>query len=328
MSDNKLAFNNAFCPLLFIHQHINTNKEMRVCCFSTVHGKVSDNHDFNSVEYKTIRDNSLRNEWSPQCVICKTAEENKELSYRQFAIKDFRSHKDLINSQVELHKSGKDIQPYFYDLRISNLCNLMCQTCEPSKSSSIAKSLNQDLPFLTFEPEVDVNPNAIKIYLAGGEPFMIKKFIKILKQVENLDCEVVVNTNGTIINEQMLAALKRFKNVNITLSLDGYSTLNDKIRKGSNWNVILRNLQIFKDCGFSIHVNTVLQKDNVNELYDLGKFLEEQSIFKWSITELLYPEEFKWEHATVNKTAVMKILELDIIKNNIGATSMINKILK
>lgn len=329
MSENNLAFNNPFCPLPFIHQHVNTKKESKVCCFAGEDGYVTTDMDFNADGYKFVRDDILSNKWPSQCSSCKLKEEQKLISPRQNAVRDlYLKHKNLVDSQIELYKKGHDLQPYYYDLRFSNLCNLACQTCSASNSSTIAKTLKNPDVFLSYEPDMDINPNAVKVYLAGGEPFLIKKFVDFLNKIENTDCEIVVNTNGTIITSGLLIALKRFKTVSITLSLDGYGKLNDKIRIGSNWDQIVKNLQTFKDNGFLIHVNTVIQKDNINELYELGLFLDENGITKWSMYELDDPEEFVWTHAQIDVEKVRKVLELKIVKKNLELTTLINKILK
>ena len=322
---DKLKFNNTFCPLLFVQQYINTKKEMAVCCFSNK--IISSDLDFNSNDYKDIRNTMLNGSWSDHCQNCQKLEEQKLISPRQKAVKDiYLSHKDIVDEQVQNHTNGLSVHPHFYDLRISNLCNLTCQMCDAEHSSSIAKLKKTPTEFLSYEPSIDINPNTFKLYLAGGEPFLIKKFIQFLDSITNLDCEIVVNTNGTIINEKLLTALQRFKNVNITLSLDGYKELNDKIRRGSNWDTIVKNMQIFIERGFSIHVNTVLQKDNVNELLALGEFLDNK-VSKWTLSELIEPYEMQWIHADIDKNQISPLMELKLVKMNIASVYLLNKIL-
>lgn len=326
---DKLKFDNPFCPLPFIHQHIDTKKRSKVCCYADDNGFVSDSMDFNSDDYKLVRDNISQGKWSDACVSCRFKEMDLVISPRQIAVRDlYKKHKRLIDSQIELHKQGENLRPYTYDLRISNLCNLTCQTCDAVHSSSIAKELGEETVFLSYEPSMDINPNAIRIYFAGGEPFLIKKYADVLDRIDNKDCEVIVNTNGTMVTDRFLAALKQFKTVNITLSLDGFGELNSMIRKGSNWDQIVKNIQIFKDQGFSLHVNTVVQKDNINELLELGQFLEETNIEKWSWCELEEPTEFVWTHTKLDTDKMKRVLELKIVKTNVELTTLINKLLK
>lgn len=323
---SNLKFNNAFCPLLFLHQYVNTRKESVVCCYSDVDGVLHD-LDFNSLEYKEIRNKSLGNEWPAQCVSCQKLELANIISPRQKAIKDFsRDHSDLVEQQVLLHLKNENLKPYSYDLRISNLCNLTCQMCNETNSSSIAKKNNKDDPFLTYELDMDINPNAVRIYLAGGEPFLIKKFVTFLQRITNLDCEIIVNTNGTIVKTPLLDELTRFYNVNITLSLDGFEDLNSKIRQGSIWEDIVENIHIFNERNFSIHVTTTLQKNNINSLFELGKFLEEKNIPLWTISELIEPIEFHWAKADVDRDQIKRLMELSIVKTNPVTMSLLNKI--
>jgi organic radical activating enzyme len=50
-------------------------------------------------------------------------------------------------------------------------------------------------PFFQHEPDIEINPDAKRIYLAGGEPFMIKSFSRLLETIDNKECEIVINTN-------------------------------------------------------------------------------------------------------------------------------------
>ena len=68
----------------------------------------------------------------------------------------------------------------------------------------------------------------------------------------------------------MIDSLSRFKNVSITLSLDGYNEINSSIRKNSDWNTIDKNIDLFKSLGYGIHINTVVQKDNINNLQSVN----------------------------------------------------------
>ena len=182
----------------------------------------------------------INNTLVPECGICMKREADKIFSERQLHNKEwfkiYDDIQDFINSPEIL----------YYDLRYSNLCNLRCQTCGPGASSAWAEQLGLDNKFLSWEPEIEINPNARKIYLAGGEPFMIKSFSKALNGFANKDCEIIINTNATIITDHMMDALKPFTNICFTLSIDGIGKVNDQIRTGSDWDTIVKNIETMK----------------------------------------------------------------------------------
>jgi sulfatase maturation enzyme AslB (radical SAM superfamily) len=323
MSSDKLKFNNPFCSYPFLHQHLDTRKQSKLCCFSET--DMQSGFNFNSNEYKEVRDMMLNGDWSVHCQGCQSLEQRKLISPRQKALRD--ENTELLQHQVDKHLAGELLDPYQYDLRISNLCNLACIMCGPKSSSTIAKNLGIDNEFLSYEPDVYINPKANYMYLAGGEPFLIKKFSALLNKIENTNCKVVINTNGTIVTDHLMKALERFHNVNMTVSIDGYMDLNSKIRIGSNWEAIDKNLIIFKDAGFSLHINTVVQKDNINELFELGTFLETVPINKWTLSELTVPEELRYIQ-NINKERVERLMTLNLVKTNPETIYLLNSILK
>lgn len=319
-----------FCPYLFLHYHLDTDKASKLCCHAT-ESITKDQLDFMDPQYNELRDKTLNGERLPSCARCYEAEDNGFTSLRQRCIDDVEAvHKhDFLIDQVNKYKDGIRIEPVWYDLRISNNCNLSCIMCGPIYSSQWAKEIGQEDTHLRFEPDVEISPETYKIQLVGGEPFMIKKYSKMLAGIENTECEIIVNTNATIVTKPLLDQLKRFKNVHIVVSIDGPGGINTMIRKGSNWKTIKQNVKLFQDCGFDVLVNSVVQKDNINYIYELGTALEEMGIDDWIVSPLFVPEELKWEQQkNINYDGIEKAIELHSVKRNENSLTLLQHILK
>lgn len=319
-----------FCPYLFLHYHLDTDKASKLCCHTTdsINGKQI---DFNDADYNKLRLDSLSNKRIPECQRCYEAEDNGFTSLRQRCIDDIQqlNKTEFLFEQVDKVQNNVAIEPVWYDLRISNNCNLTCIMCGPKYSSTWAKEKNEEDAHLLYEPDIQISPDTYKIQLAGGEPFMIKKFARMLERIDNIDCEIVVNTNATIVTKPLLDQLKRFNNVFMVISIDGYNELNTLIRQKSNWNTIVKNIKLFQDCGFTVLVNTVLQKDNVGNLYSLGEFLESIGINDWIISPLFVPENLRWEKQTnINIEDIKKTSELYSVKRNENSLSLLQHIIK
>ena len=317
-----------FCPYLFLHYHLDTDKATKLCCHATdsINGK---SIEFDAGVYRTLRNKVLNNEKLRYCTKCYEAENNGYTSLRQRCIDDVEDHADLLFDQIDKHKNHKSILPYWYDLRISNNCNLSCVMCGPRYSSTWAREIGHDNAHLGYEVDVDINQDTYKIQLAGGEPFMIKKFAQLLGKIINTDCEIVVNTNATIVTEPLLEQLKRFKNVWIVVSLDGYGELNNRIRRGSDWNAIVKNIKMFMDTGFTVLVNTVLQRDNVNHLYELGTWLESIGIDDWIISPCFEPKNLTWQtQQNIIYENVEKTSQLYSVQRNKNSLTLLQHILK
>lgn len=324
------AAGKSFCPYLFLHYHADTDKKSKVCCHST-RPLADELIDFNHSEYQKIRQKILDGKRIKYCSKCYEAEDQGFVSLRQRTIDDVvesNKTKELFDN-VDQFIENKPIEPLWYDLRISNNCNLSCRMCGPKYSSTWAQLTGDENTHLGFEPEIEISPDAYKIQLAGGEPFMIKRFASMLEKIKNTECEIVVNTNGTIVTDALFNQLCRFKTVQIVLSLDGYGDLNNYIRRGSNWNAIVNNIKLFQQAGFNLLVNTVVQRDNVSYLGQLGDFLQSVNINDWLLSNLFEPDEFRWEHCdNIDFDDVRKTLNMFAVQRNQISVSLLEKILK
>jgi sulfatase maturation enzyme AslB (radical SAM superfamily) len=317
---DQLKFRKTFCPLPFISYHTDVANQRKLCCIS--------NNVVSEERITEIRSDLLVDKEVIECTQCYDKESLNLISHRQTQLKDWLKHKDDIFDAIESHDNRISPSYVDYDLRYSNLCNLECQTCNSKFSSSIAQREGKINIFLQYEPDLSINKLVKRIYLAGGEPFLIKSFSRLLNQIENTNCEIIINTNATVLTESMLSALDRFNNINFTVSIDGFGELNDKIRKNSHWEDIEANLKILAERynGYSgMLINTVVQKDNVNHLLEIGKWIESKQITLWRLTLLTKPEKF---HFSLNNNIQVpdELFKLSVVHFNLENTRVLQHI--
>ena len=311
---DELKFGQTFCPLPFISYHLDVRKQRKLCCISR--------HTVSDERLQEIQTSILDNRPVSECQICYDKEKSKLISRRQLQLKDWLKYPDILNDAVVSPKA------YDYDLRYSNLCNLECQTCNPVDSSAIAQRQGKIVTFFQHEPEIEITPDTKRIYFAGGEPFMIKSFSRLLETVENKDCEIVINTNGTILTDHMLTALDKFTNVNFTVSIDGYGKLNEQIRKNSIWDDIERNIDILAQRygGYAhIHVSTVVQRDNVNHLLELAQWIKNKKIEYWTMILLTTPQQYHFSHCD-NIVVPDELMALPVVARDIETVNLLKHI--
>ena len=267
------------CKYLDHHVCIRTNGEYRFCCKS-MEPSTDINIKTHTIEQWTKSTKLLnakqllsRGIFPDACSSCRIDESLGKVSMRQ---------------RPEHYGPGIS----HLDIRFSNQCNLRCNMCNPSSSSSIMqehRSLGKTSPWIEID-STDYNwysEEAVKqitsistlreIYLTGGEPFMVKNLDKFINRLDR-NIKLRFNTNGTLYNKKLLDILKEFNYVNMCYSIDGVGSVNDYIRYGSKFSEIINNLEIAIDCGFDVSVSPTVQILNVLRMDEYNDYFARYNI--------------------------------------------------
>jgi sulfatase maturation enzyme AslB (radical SAM superfamily) len=191
-------------------------------------------------------------------------------------------------------KSLEDLKkfelPVYYEVRPGNKCNLQCRMCTPDNSDLIDNEYKQ-IDFLPSEiprdrPRVWGNYDHIdienllpeaRIYSTGGEPTIIPAFYEFLEKCVRLgrtDLDITFNTNAKKVSNKLINLLQKFKNVNFSISIDGYGKVNEYIRWGSEWEQMMINLHRIKDAGFFVSLEAIPSIWNITNLHLLYEFAD------------------------------------------------------
>ncbi len=117
-------------------------------------------------------------------------------------------------------------------------------------------------------------PNLKEVYFAGGEPLMIrehKKFIEeIIRQGYNYDIILRYNTNGILVDEELIELWKHFKLVKVGVSIDAVGKRNNYIRFPTDWSKVEKNLHMLDNTPDNIQpsIATAVQIFNIKHLPD------------------------------------------------------------
>jgi hypothetical protein len=335
-----------FCILPFIHLATTTEGNCRLCCkvskFDTINKPDGTPYNvntddigeiWNSDHYKQIRQRVLANEQLPECKTCWREEETFYSEWTKDREDELPSKRRKENQKWvhrEKTKLSEDIKTIlhapkirYYDIRLSNLCNLKCRMCWPHFSSQIVKEQRQfaesGLP--THYKKYDVaewdteqlwngiNKNLLdieEITFVGGEPTLHDEIYNLLdrlvQQKLSDNIRLKITTNLTNIQSRFLALFPYFKNIVINGSIDAVGITNDYIRYPSNWSIIDRNIDKLldlRDTNMSLTLTPVIQIYNTFNLDDMIHWYVEKwqkdHVIKSSFTldlDLLYDPDY------------------------------------
>jgi len=143
--------------------------------------------------------------------------------------------------------------PSKLEFELSNTCNLECKMCFGEFSSLIRKNRENKPPIKSsydkrfVEQIKEFIPHIKSARFFGGEPFLIDIYYDIWNLIIKLNpsCQIVVQTNGTILNNRVkkLLSLGNFK---INLSIDSLVKESyESIRVNAKYQTIMKNMQYF-----------------------------------------------------------------------------------
>jgi organic radical activating enzyme len=278
---NLFRQNKNFCVVPWTNFELYTNGDVRTCSVGgTRLGNINKTsiHDILAGDKLTnIRKNMLDNKADKNCTWCvhRTIEDDN-FSY----LRDHYNSR-LIDEDIDyLDTNNFDLR--FIDLHWSNICNLRCVMCWPQQSSLIAKDqkvITASVDKKNINTIIDMikqnQKNLKEIYLSGGEPFYIPYNTLLLDQLENTNIPLRINTNMHWKKNNKLFKIltKKFKNVQLTMSVDALGDKFDYIRNGANWNRFISNLQYVRDnTDFEIRINSIFSVMNAIDIDKVVNF--------------------------------------------------------
>jgi hypothetical protein len=159
-------------------------------------------------------------------------------------------------------------------LRLGNVCNVRCRTCNPASSSRWVKDYKEIVESLDFVndgyswldhkhdfqwPEdenfykdlFECAPNMEVLYINGGEPTLIKAHWKYLdKLVSSGRSKNIIlwyNINMTNLPPEAIPIWKEFKEARVCPSIDCLDKRNQYIRFPTDWNNVTKHLDMLLD---------------------------------------------------------------------------------
>ena len=279
-----------FCPLPWLHLGTHPHGGVTPCCISDMtagknrarnYGEDRDeffnlnDHDIdthmNSDYFKEIRKEMLNDVEPKACSRC-YEEERKGIESKR--IHESKVYKDIdpnYASRLTSEDGSIPLDLRFVELRLGNVCNVRCRTCNPASSSRWVKDYKEIVESLDFvndgyswldhkhdfqwpedenfyEDLFECAPNMEVLYINGGEPTLIKAHWKYLdKLVSSGRSKNIIlwyNINMTNLPPEAIPIWKEFKEARVCPSIDCLDKRNQYIRFPTDWNDVTKHLDM------------------------------------------------------------------------------------
>lgn len=243
-----------------------------------------------------LREDHLNRKFPPTCQNCQLKEASGGRSRRTF-------FDDVLRPLVEDRNFSTTAEPdvYFLEINTSNKCNLKCRMCNGSISTSwlndekklTASGFSSDRGGKHAYTKIDehiynqlfFNKNNFKnlkyLALRGGEPFSEDYNFLIMQKIIDWgyakNVVLDVSTNGTVVNEDLIAYFKQFQRVELYISLEGTEMLYEYVRGGSSFTMkdLEKNIEQLRNM-----VNVTLIFTVTSMVYNIGALVDIWNWFK------------------------------------------------
>ena len=281
---------------------INPRGKVRPCCsFQNKNLKdyTIDQYDLWRKQFDDFYDASL-SDWLPECLECQENEQRGFYSLRLQANNKYQ-HREVYGLK-------------YWDLKISNTCNLMCRMCSPGDSSIWNATLKNnldldwhemptssknswhdtDLPFVKEQLH-----DAELIKFTGGEPMLVKHVKEVINYLIEIgvseNVELLMTTNATIsFSNYWEDLISKFKSITITCSIDAVGSRYEYIRAGANWQEVNTNVQHMvslskKYNNFNVNVYTTCTALNASNRSAIDNWIKTIGIDHTYSIEVVHP---------------------------------------
>lgn len=264
---------------------------------------------FNNDYMKSVRKTMLEGKVPASCTKC-FKEEQEGISSKRIWETGTWHLEEKIDIQELIRETEEDgTVPYklqYLDLRLGHTCNLKCIMCSPHDSSMWVPEHKKVFPIFQsplvkkqmdwtpsefnnywhenpefWEQIFDQIPNIKQLYFAGGEPLLIKEHKMFLEEIIKRGyadkISLRYNTNGILVNEEIISIWEKFRKVKVGISLDGIGDRVHYIRYPTDWKTVEENLWRLENTPSNIQTNIAFAVQILN-IKHVPEFI------KWKVT--------------------------------------------
>ena len=157
--------------------------------------------------------------------------------------------------------------PVLADIYLTNRCNLKCEYCYASAGDE--KYIIEEMTIGDYKKifeQLD-EMNVHRISLSGGEPFERKDFFDILEEAGKYKFAIVINSNGTLISDDIAKRLREYRFDRICITVDGScAEVHDNIRGKGTFVKTMHAIKLLKKYNLPVSTLFTLNQKNIDDL--------------------------------------------------------------
>ena len=182
-----------------------------------------------------------------------------------------------------LHMKASRIKtPISGTFELSPLCNMDCKMCYIKMSKEKQESIAR---LRTKEEWIELAQKAkekgmLFLLLTGGEPFLVKDFKELYIELHKMGFCISINSNGTMIDEDVIEWLKHYPPMRINMTLYGASdeTYGRLCNNPKGFTQVTKAISLLKENNIQVKLNCSVTPYNKDDLKQMMDFAEEHDL--------------------------------------------------
>jgi sulfatase maturation enzyme AslB (radical SAM superfamily) len=233
--------------------------------------EVTEEDAFNSPHVRQVREEQASGKWPAGCRYCmdkeKSTGKSPRIDLNQKWLEKLNTEPESFINVAEQSGWCFKYEPVWVSISLGNQCNLACRICSSMHSRRIGN--DPTMRAWSADPEMKKSPIGPKafsalnasaylsvlkkpqlirqLYLTGGEPFSEILFPNIMRWLidhgDIYNCEIILHTNGTIYNKNIVGLLSKLPNLSIAVSMDGVASMYEYMRYPAKWDSFISTLE-------------------------------------------------------------------------------------
>ncbi|MDO4621463.1 MAG: radical SAM protein [Eubacteriales bacterium] len=174
---------------------------------------------------------------------------------------------------------------------LTPMCNMNCRMCYVRKTR---EEMGRDL--LPAGEWIRIGREAreqglLFLLLTGGEPFLRPDFREIYEELHDMGFVLTINSNGTLIDEQVISWLKERPPIRINITLYGASNASYArlCANPQGFDQVMRGIHLLKREGIEVKLNYTVTPYNAEDFHAIRKIAAEEELYIQTVTYLFPP---------------------------------------
>lgn len=170
--------------------------------------------------------------------------------------------------------------PVLVSWEVTKACNLNCSHCASQTMAGRELDTKEALGLIEHLHDLGV----FILSLSGGEPFIRPDIFLLLEKARELDIQIGLTTNGTLLNEETVQRLGALEPFNVHISIDGVGEVHDAFRNRPGvFDAASHSLALLKQYRVPCGITTSITKKNFSDLDNIKEFIKQNDIRSWEI---------------------------------------------